>query len=730
MDEAPSKHTWTDFYSELADKLLLYKNDRAKLVQKVMAVYERSAIKPPKLDSVMPPLDIDPYTVFGLFNKGITEENRRKIISAIAEEFGVKSEQPKDFDGIPILNNLNATFYAFSNDSRRGEHDIDNLWRVFEAEIALADNDTSANRDAFIVAYNEVIPQFGLGWKLSMGLYWARPFRFVNLDSRNRWFMGDMGHAGGAVAAVSPKENDKPIHDGEAYLRICDTVKNSFGGDDCPYCDFPSLSTAAFLESERANAEMKESQKDKKKTIGNDSLGDVDIETLRYWLYSPGEGAKMWDSFYDSGVMGLGWCELGDISSFGSKEAVRNRLQEIYGDSTSQKNSAHALWQFAREMKPGDVIFAKRGMGEIVGRGIVTSDYQYDADSDDGYPHLRTVEWTHRGSWHRDRKFAQKTLTDVTDYPDLVAEIESLFDGEGLDEVPNVQARNHPLYDKEMFLNQVFMTEQSYDALVNVLRMKKNVILQGAPGVGKTFAAKRLAYSMMGVKDSSRVMMVQFHQSYSYEDFVEGFRPTQQGFELAKGVFYSFCKAAAEDEGNDWFFIIDEINRGNLSRVFGELFMLIENDKRGPKNKLRLLYSHELFYVPENVYVIGMMNTADRSLAMLNYALRRRFAFFELKPGFDTEGFAAYQKGLDSKRFDALVARIRALNKEVSSDESLGEGFCIGHSYLCGMGEGDATEERLSAIVEYEIAPMLRDYWFDDPDRARNWTDDLRKAVK
>jgi 5-methylcytosine-specific restriction protein B len=131
-----------------------------------------------------------------------------------------------------------------------------------------------------------------------------------------------------------------------------------------------------------------------------------------------------------------------------------------------------------------------------------------------------------------------------------------------------------------------------------LLRTKKNIILQGAPGVGKTYAAKRLAYSIMGVKDVERVMMVQFHQSYSYEDFIMGFRPSATGFELKKGAFYNFCKKAEIDSDNEYFFIIDEINRGNLSKIFGELFMLIENDKRG--NALQLLYSDEKFAVPKN----------------------------------------------------------------------------------------------------------------------------------
>ena len=271
------------------------------------------------------------------------------------------------------------------------------------------------------------------------------------------------------------------------------------------------------------------------------------------------------------------------------------------------------------------------------------------------------------------------------------------------------------------------MSEDDYNTLVGLIKNKKNVILQGAPGVGKTFVAKRLAYSMMGKKNLNRVMLVQFHQSYSYEDFIEGFRPVSSGgFEIKKGSFYNFCKKAQYDPEHGYFFIIDEINRGNLSKIFGELFMLIENDKRG--NELQLLYSDEKFFVPKNVYIIGMMNTADRSLAMLDYALRRRFAFFDMKPGFDTGGFLEYRKKLANKKFDKLITTVENLNKVISTDDSLGEGFCIGHSYFCNLDH--VSDKMLSDIVEYELIPMLKEYWFDEPLKVQEWTNNLRSAVK
>lgn len=272
-------------------------------------------------------------------------------------------------------------------------------------------------------------------------------------------------------------------------------------------------------------------------------------------------------------------------------------------------------------------------------------------------------------------------------------------------------------YRKQDFLDEVFMSESQYDTLVAVLQNKKNIILQGAPGVGKTYAAKRLAYAMMGEKDESRIEFVQFHQSYSYEDFMMGYKPVADGFELKTGVFYRFCQKAANQPDKEHFFIIDEINRGNMSKIFGELLMLIERDYRG--SKVTLAYNGLSFLVPKNLYIIGMMNTADRSLAMIDYALRRRFCFFDMSPGFETEGFLAYQRGLKSETMDELIAQVVELNKEIAADRALGKGFCIGHSYFCNQSA--CTDEWLCTIVDYDILPLLSEYWFDDEAKFRRW---------
>lgn len=274
-------------------------------------------------------------------------------------------------------------------------------------------------------------------------------------------------------------------------------------------------------------------------------------------------------------------------------------------------------------------------------------------------------------------------------------------------------------YTKKDFLSEVYMSENQYDRLSGVLLNKMNLILQGAPGVGKTFTAKRLAYSLMGEKDDSRIEFVQFHQNYSYEDFVMGYRPSGDSYELKYGIFYQFCKKAENHRDKKFFFIIDEINRGNLSKIFGELLMLIEKDYRG--TKATLAYNGMPFSVPKNLYIVGMMNTADRSLAMIDYALRRRFSFFEMAPAFESKGFKEYQHSLDNRTFNELISEIVKLNGEISRDKSLGKGFCIGHSYFCRKTKETCTNEWMQSVVNYDILPMLSEYWFDDDTKVQRW---------
>lgn len=815
--------SWTKFYSEFATKLLDYSKDRSLLVEKIMKIYKDIGIQIPKLEKDNDLKDIDPFTAFGLFNKRIKDENRIKILKAVANEFFVKSDIPQSFEGIPILNNQKATFYYFIGE--REEHDIDNLWAVFEAALNYSDKQSEKNKAELIKYYDKVQNQIGVRWNITMGLYWIRPYTFLNLDSRNREFIIDPKNL--PEDFIKTLNKLKSVPSGEQYIQICEDCNKILKSGDYPYDNFPELSYSAWQTTiqvqEDEDIELKAEflkwfrpllgalkelggsatpAEARRQIIKNEKMSDEEVSktrgktkvnkfenevafarsylvvagyidnsvhgiwsltekgksvemtdkltleiyksvaaakqpkaikppiednTVRYWIYSPGENASYWEEFYKSGIMGIGWGDIGDLKLYKTKDQMKKKMKECYGEEYSYKNSAHATWQFANDMKPGDIVFVKKGMHLVLGRGVVTSEYEYKADETGEYLNQRKVNWTDKGEWKHPGQAAMKVLTDITSFMDYVSKLNALFE-EDMSENVEEKEVSYPVYTPEDFLEDVYMSMENYVILTNLLRNKKNIILQGAPGVGKTYAARRLAYSMIQKEDKERAMMIQFHQSYSYEDFIMGFRPSSTGFELKKGPFYNFCKKAEIDSENEYFFIIDEINRGNLSKIFGELFMLIENDKRGIE--LQLLYSDEKFSIPENVYIIGMMNTADRGLAMLDYALRRRFAFFEFSPAFDTEGFIKYRVAKNNSKFDKLIDTIERLNIEIEKDQTLGRGFRIGHSYFCTDDEFEINDMWLNSLVAYELVPLINEYWFDEPGKVEYWTTTLTGAIK
>lgn len=286
-------------------------------------------------------------------------------------------------------------------------------------------------------------------------------------------------------------------------------------------------------------------------------------------------------------------------------------------------------------------------------------------------------------------------------------------------------------YSKEQFLEDVFLDAESYDELCALLKRKKNLILQGAPGTGKSYAATRLAYSLMGATDDSCVKRVQFHQGSSYEDYIVGYKPTMDGgFAPEPGIFTEFFLEAAKDERQfeNFYLIIDEINRANLSKVFGELLMLIESDHRG--ESLVVPGLEKPLTVPDNLYIIGMMNTADRGLALVDYALRRRFAFYTMNPALDTDKFKKAIEELGNPKLGLLVEAVRRLNDEIAKDPTLGPGFRIGHSYFCFRKK--PTDADLKSIVNYELKPLLEEYWFDpsDQDKLKEQLESLEAAVR
>lgn len=562
------KHfTWIDFYTKFADQLLAYRDDRESLIRKLQAVFANLGMDLPTLDSVPVPPDIDPFTVFGLFNKGMIDSKRKAIITSLAQEFSVSAQPVEDFNGIPVLMPQMATYYGFQNDSRRQPSDIDNLWLMYRAALDYAKDKSALSREAFIENFDRVRKQFAVKWNLTMALYWIRPHDYMSLESRNRWYLTEASTFENSIRARI-KEQRNALPTGSQYLEICDSIEKSLNTGSSELRTFYELSHEAFLSSESENQRLKQ------------KANETPIRTA-----------------------------------------------------------------------------------------VVAA----DDDSDDS----------------------------IGDFQP---------------------------YSTDDFLSEVYLDTQEYEDLRGILGWKKNIILQGPPGVGKTFAARRLAYSMMGTRDSSRVELVQFHQSYSYEDFVMGYKPDGSGFALKDGVFKRFCDLARIDSDNEYYFIIDEINRGNLSQIFGELLVLLEADKRD--KPATLAYTDEPFSVPGNLYVIGMMNTADRSLALIDYALRRRFSFFEMKPAFASQGFQQYQSSLANENFNTVVRAITELNQDITGDPALGKGFCIGHSYLCGTSKDKIKDEWLRAVLRYDIIPLLEEYWFDEPEKLDTWKSRLEGLIQ
>ena len=437
-----------------------------------------------------------------------------------------------------------------------------------------------------------------------------------------------------------------------------------------------------------------------------------------HWVIACGINSNQWDNFKNNNLIAIGWDNLGDLSKFKSKQEIFDKLKDERSEGDPDpRNDALCCYDFVNSMKVNDLVFVKKGTSKLVAYGKIIGDYKYDENLSE-YRNIRSVEWINIKENEID-PITGKTLTNFNKYPETVEKYLKLMANDN---------------NKDLELNELkdtFFSEEFFNNIIDTLKVKKNIILQGPPGTGKTFISKKLAERITGKKEN--IFSIQFHQSYSYEEFVVGYKPNSEGnFALQKGSLIQICEKAKQNENENFVMFIDEINRANISKVFGELLSLIENDKRGPENAVKILYSENdiNFYIPGNLYFICAMNTADRSLKMVDYALRRRFSFFEFKPEFDKPEFKNFLKdrNVNAKTIDRIVNNISKVNQQISDDNfELGDGYCIGHSYFCPKGNSSDSfgDQWYEQIIEYEIKPLINEYYFDKPDQAKELIDTL-----
>jgi hypothetical protein len=902
--------TWIPIYTELAEKLLEYRNRQDELLALLKRIKDQGL---PMINLVdqgpkgkkQSLTEIDPFTFFASFNRKAKHENRRAILTMIKEELGLQAEVPEDFDGIPIMNPMMSWFMPW--ESERDPGDVPALWD-YAAQIVRRTPD-QVNPDLFkrcLLVHCVSITN------LTMGMFWMRPDTYLALDSRNKKRLDELG--------IEPDVADWPTYLG--FLeRLPIAVRNKpyefsrsayVGGDEAKTWIFQcnpdrydlvgalrakrveswsvrqhkeaispgdkviiwatgklagcyALATVTSkLQASESSQDDEEYWTDKKGPDTSDWVsieiehnlveapvkreqltGDAALKDLpvgrqgtnilaqrshydalvnllkemtmkRFWIYAPGPNATFWDDCLRDGIMVYGANELPDLLTFKSREDLLKVMQRTYKER-NPKNRVLAAWEFSRVVKPGDVIIVKRGKRTFIGYGVVTGSYRYD-NSRDSYRNVIPVEWAKQGEWIKDKggPIVQKTLTDITKYPDYVEDLKSLIGiggGSGGGPKQSHFAFNTILYgppgtgktwalrnqymprfveeaaavSRQDFAAKLVETMSWWEVITMVMLdlksskvrdIQSHPLMQArisrannrnpkaaiwahlqmhtkkeCPLVNYTKRYEPLYFwkdehSVWSIDEAlaheavpelleklekyrnfkpgqgekiERYAFTTFHQSYSYEDFVEGIKPVMVedgamdevpeslAYEIKPGIFKTMVNRALADPSHDYALIIDEINRGNVANIFGELITLIEEDKRmGKKEALSavLPYSRDSFVVPHNLYIIGAMNTADRSVEALDTALRRRFTFIAVPPRPDL-----------IEQPDSLVVDLKLLLQTINAriEKLLDKDHAIGHSYFMGIAESTEPFAELQRVFGTKVLPLLEEYFYGDP---------------
>ncbi len=482
------------------------------------------------------------------------------------------------------------------------------------------------------------------------------------------------------------------------------------------------------------------------------------------WLIGTGPSGELWPQFKQRGEARIGFTydgkQVGNLGEM-SEAAIDERVRELSGRN-NPFNDKLACRQFAHQAAEGDLIVARAGKQRVLGVGRITGPYRFDPNAAD-HPHSRSVHWI----WTGERALPErinlptKTLTEMSPWGQIIevalgrrtqAAVDYLGSHDhDRDSIARYFDANPPLPTdldtptetlpppttaslfSEVFRG-TFPGARDLDGMVAELDRKKALILQGPPGTGKTYIASQLAAHFAG--HSSRVTRVQFHPAFGYEDFVRGIRPSTEHFEVVDGPLLIAARRAIEERGHRHVLLIDELNRANVARVLGEALSLLEADKRHQEHAVRLSLAGRPFpgsdphfvWLPENLYIIATMNTADRSIALVDHALRRRFSFIDLTPAFEDQAFVSSlvsrfaspsddRQDQDSvERFAKRIAETMIrINDRIKASKALGEGHRLGHSYFCGESADGDIKAWARRIFEREIAPQLREYCADDP---------------